>query len=98
MDCVSATSTTTGVGVEMMKKRILNGVAVFAVLYCTAYVALRSQRIIMHFSNADHWRPEKQSPGHFVDIRSDKNLSDPIIKIAFFPAMRAEQMVRNIAD
>jgi len=81
----------------MMKKRIMIGVAVFAVLYCSAYVVLRAQHVIMHFSNADHWHPEKRSPGHFVDTRTDKAVSDRIIKVIFFPAMLAEQTVRNSA-
>jgi hypothetical protein len=73
------------------------GVAVFAALYCAAYIILRSQHVIMHFSNADHWHPEKRSPGHFVDTKSDNVVSDRIIKVVFFPAMLAEQTARNIA-
>lgn len=81
----------------MMKKRITIGIAIFTVIYCTAYVTLRSKHVIMHFSNADHWHPEKRSSGHFVDTRSDKALSDRAVKIVFCPAMLAEQLVRNTA-
>ncbi len=79
------------------RKGIIIALATFAVFYCTAYVSLRSQHVIMHFSNADHWHIEKQSPGHFVDTRSDKTVPDRIVKVIFRPAMLVEQTARNIA-
>jgi hypothetical protein len=80
-----------------MKKRIITGLAVFAVLYCAAYITLRSQHVIMHFSNAKHWYPEKRSPDHFVDTSSEKTVYNRVIKVIFFPAMLAEQTARDIA-
>ena len=82
----------------MKRKGIVIGLVAFAVLYCGVYVALRSEHVIMHFSNADHWHPEKRSPGHFVDTRSDKTISDKIVKVIFFPAMLAERTFRNIMN
>lgn len=79
----------------MRRKGILIALVVIAMLYCGAYVALRSQHVIMHVSNADHWDPEKRTPGHFVHNRTDKAATGRILKTLYCPAMLAEQAFRN---
>lgn len=81
---------------SMKKKGIVIGIALFMVLYCAAYLVLRSQHVIMHFSNADDPDPEKRSPWHFVGATSDESISHTVVNIVFFPAILAEQIFRNI--
>jgi len=67
------------------------------VLYVGAYGGLRCAHIVTHYSNADHWHPEKRSPGHFVDTGTDGSLDSELIRVLFFPLMCAERAYHEFA-
>ena len=65
--------------------------------YCGVYSMLRAGHAIMHYSNADHWHPEKRTAGHYVSA-STYGAWDVVLDTLFWPLMRAEESCHGLAD
>ena len=81
---------------RIQRRRRFTTIAIaLVVAYLTGYVGLRATHRITHFSNAEHWHPEKRSPGHSV---SEGGFRTPALVLApFKPLMLAEEALRNAA-
>lgn len=80
-----------------MKRRVVIVLLVVIALaaYGFSYMGLRASHRIAHYSNANHWDPEKRSTGHYVGTAND---SDWQIELAFKPLMLLEQAFHNVTE
>ncbi|GEM_PF-5933638 len=69
----------------------------FLLFYASVYIVLRSQHVIVNYSNVDIWPSWKGGTRHSISMRSRDTPIEKGLEVMFFPAMFAEQTLRNLS-
>lgn len=64
--------------------------------YAGGYLRLRATHRLTHFSNAEHWHPEKREAGHHIGNGAVR--TSQTVQTMYKPLMLAEETLRNLAD